>query len=39
MDLSPRQKTILEFIRKFVQENGYPPTIREIGRAANISST
>ncbi|MGC8787178.1 MAG: transcriptional repressor LexA, partial [Anaerolineae bacterium] len=24
---------------KFVQENGYPPTIREIGRAANISST
>lgn len=39
MDLSPRQRTILEFIRKFVQENGYPPTIREIGRAANISST
>jgi repressor LexA len=39
MDLSPRQKSILEFIRKFVQENGYPPTIREIGRAANISST
>nr|MBC7245770.1 transcriptional repressor LexA [Chloroflexota bacterium] len=39
MDLSPRQKNILDFIRKFVQENGYPPTIREIGRAANISST
>lgn len=39
MSLSPRQKNILDFIRKFVQENGYPPTIREIGRAANITST
>ncbi len=39
MDLSPRQRTILEFIKKFVQEHGYPPTIREIGQATNISST
>jgi len=39
MDLSARQKDILKFIGQFVEENGYPPTIREIGRAANISST
>jgi len=39
MDLSPRQQHVLEFIRAFVQENGYPPTIREIGSAVGISST
>ncbi len=39
MDLSPRQKEILEFIRGFVEENSYPPTIREIGEKVNISST
>ena len=37
--LSPRQKAILRFISRFVDENGYPPTIREIGSACNISST
>jgi repressor LexA len=30
---------MLDFIRRFVSENGYPPTIREIGQAASISST
>ena len=39
MDLSPRQRNMLSFIRRFVEEKGYPPTIREIGRAASISST
>jgi len=39
MQLSPRQEGILAFIREFIQENGYPPTIREIGRAVGISST
>jgi repressor LexA len=37
--LSKRQKDILAFIREYVQENIRPPTIREIGRAADISST
>ena len=37
--LSERQKNILSFIRKYVQDNTRPPTIREIGRAADISST
>ena len=37
--LSERQNKILAFIRKYVQDNTRPPTIREIGRAADISST
>jgi repressor LexA len=39
MELSPRQTEMLKFIREFIDENGYPPTIREIGHAAQISST
>lgn len=38
-DLSPRQQAILEFIRAFTDENGYPPSIREIGKDVGISST
>lgn len=37
--LSERQHKILDFIRKFSLENGYPPSIREIGSAVGISST
>lgn len=37
--LSQRQKRILQFIRDHQAEHGYPPTIREIGNAAEISST
>jgi repressor LexA len=37
--LSIRQKAILEFIREHLRDNGFPPTIREIGRAVGISST
>ena len=37
--LSERQRRILDFIARFQQQHGYPPTIREIGQAAGISST
>ena len=37
--LSERQQSILRFLREYVEENGYPPSIREIGAAAGISST
>ncbi|HSB89962.1 MAG TPA: transcriptional repressor LexA [Anaerolineales bacterium] len=37
--LSERQRKMLEFIQKFSQQNGYPPSIREIGEAVSISST
>jgi repressor LexA len=39
MELSERQQRMLQFIRQFTRESGYPPTIREIGRAIGISST
>jgi len=37
--LSERQQRILEFIRKFIEERHFPPTIREIGGDVGISST
>ncbi len=37
--LSVRQEGIMEFIRKFIGENRFPPSIREIGKAVGISST
>jgi repressor LexA len=39
MALSERQRRMLEFIKSFALDNGYPPTIREIGEAVDISST
>src|SRR5437773_10503960 len=38
-ELSPKQLRILEFIRNFVDEHDYPPTIRQIQEACEISST
>jgi repressor LexA len=38
-DLSRRQRSILEFIAGFLDENDYPPTIRDIQRDLGISST
>ena len=37
--LTERQRNILEFIRSVVEENGYPPTFREIGKRFGIKST
>ncbi len=39
MGLSERQSKILSFLKTFTLDNGYPPTIREIGEAVGISST
>lgn len=39
MALSPRQESMLKFIKEFSARNGYPPTIREIGKEVGISST
>lgn len=38
-ELTDRQKEILTYIHQFREENGYPPTLREIGREFQISST
>ncbi len=37
--LGERHKRILKFLEKFQADNGYPPSIREIGENTNISST
>lgn len=36
--LTPRQEFILGLIRRSIVDNGYPPTIREIGDAVGIRS-
>jgi repressor LexA len=37
--LSPKQKRILNFTRKFLDSRGYPPTVRDIVAGCEISST
>ena len=37
--LSQRQQNILRFIDRYLVENGFPPTIRDIGEATEIAST
>lgn len=37
--LTGRQAAILEFIRKNLQEHGYPPSVREIGDAVGLASS
>src|SRR4030066_1679235 len=37
--LSPKQKRILQCIRKFVDTRGYPPAVRDIASGCKISST
>jgi repressor LexA len=38
-DLTFRQQRILDYIRRTVQERGYPPTVREIGEAVGLTSS
>ena len=38
-DLNKKEKAILKFIEKQIKENGYPPSVREIGKAVGLSST
>ncbi|MBA7479273.1 LexA repressor [subsurface metagenome] len=39
MTLSPKQQYIIAFIRRFLDDKGYPPTIRDIVTGCRISST
>jgi repressor LexA len=36
--LTPRQREVLEFIGRTVDERGYPPSVREIGTAVGLNS-
>ncbi len=37
--LSKRQRNILHYMETYVEDHGFPPTIREIGTATGINST
>jgi repressor LexA len=39
MDLTKRQREIFEFIRKHSATYGYPPTVRDIGKAVGLASS
>jgi repressor LexA len=39
VDLTKRQKEIYEFISKYASKYGYPPTVREIGKAVGLHSS
>ena len=36
--LTDKQNVILQILKKLIAKNGYPPTVREIGEAAHLSS-
>ena len=38
-ELNKREKAILKFIEKHITNHGYPPSVREIGKAVGLSST
>ena len=38
-ELNKREKAILKFIEKQIKDKGYPPSVREIGKAVGLSST
>ncbi|MCL1879370.1 MAG: transcriptional repressor LexA [Actinomycetia bacterium] len=37
-DLSKRQKEVLDFLRAYIDQNAYPPSVREICEAVGLSS-
>ena len=39
MDLTKRQQEIFEFIKRYSAQNGYPPTVRDIGKAVGLASS
>ena len=38
-DLTTRQKQVLQVIREFIRERGYPPTVREAGERIGLTSS
>jgi repressor LexA len=39
LDLTKRQKEIFDFIGRYAAKTGYPPTVREIGKAVGLHSS
>ena len=38
-DMTKRQREIFEFISRYLSRHGYPPTVREIGKAVGLHSS
>jgi repressor LexA len=38
VDLTKRQKEIFDYIKRYLRKHGYPPTVREIGKALGLHS-
>jgi repressor LexA len=39
MDLTKRQQEIFDFIKRYSAQHGYPPTVRDIGKAVGLASS
>ncbi len=39
LNLTKRQQEIVEFIKRYSREHGYPPTVRDIGKAIGLTSS
>src|ERR1044072_889740 len=39
LDLPKRQKEIFDFIKRYAAKTGYPPTVRELGKAVGLHSS
>ncbi|MEX2196629.1 MAG: transcriptional repressor LexA [Thermoleophilaceae bacterium] len=39
LNLTKRQQEIFDFIRRYSDKHGYPPTVRDIGRAIGLTSS
>jgi repressor LexA len=38
-DLTKRQREIFDYISRYLKDHGYPPTVREIGKAVGLTSS
>jgi repressor LexA len=39
LNLTKRQQEIFDFVKRYVSEHGYPPTVRDIGKAIGLTSS
>jgi repressor LexA len=39
LNLTQRQQEIFDFVKRYVGEHGYPPTVRDIGKAIGLASS
>jgi repressor LexA len=39
LNLTKRQQEIFNFVKRYVSEHGYPPTVRDIGKAIGLTSS